>query len=458
MSAPAPSDPEADWSSAVRVREDPTLAQEIQERLGRSLGLRPVAVTDLLAPRRAFWRLAAPPVPVPADRQERMEIGRAWHRRFGTLLAGTGALEVRIRREGLVGRIDVLTDRPIEVKTSTMAVGADHLLEERPEYVEQLGMYCALVGGTRGRVVSLAVHDDRVDEVRTVEAAFHHPRGILDEMRHRAALLRSSWESRKPEGLPRCPFYDRGCEFRASSVCDCTGREEEPPSKILAGLADLRSDPEEDRRFQTVLVGTSLAGSGPVVARFREMIYPRRAYFERTQPLPPAEKWVSPLEAPPDAYARLVEAIETGPVGEVARRPSRTPEPEEEVAAFRGDPFLLRTSRARNPPRAEQLVARYPQYALELGFRCAVTGATQGRVFLTFERERAAPDEVHAFEIRFTSVTPFARRWRAQVQAFTRALAAGTPGELLPCPGWMYQTCAYRDACACDAGAGRSQR
>ena len=458
MSAPTPSGREVEWRSAVRAHEDPQLSQEIQERLGRSRGLRPVAVTDLIALRRAFWRLSAPPVPVPIDRQERMDVGRAWHRRLGSLLAGTGALEVRIRREGLVGRIDVLTDRPIEVKTSTMAVGAEHLLEDRPEYVEQLGMYCALVGRPQGRVIALAVHDGRVEAVRTVDATFRHPEEVLDEMQHRAARLRTSWASRSTDGLPRCPFYDRGCEFRTSSTCDCTGREEVPPSKILADLADLRPDPEEDRRLGAALADMPPPASESVVLRFREMIYPRRAYFERTRPPPPAKAWVSPLEAPPDAYTRLVEAIETGPVGEVARRSTLTSEPDEEVAAFRGDPFLVRSSRARIAPREEELVIRYPQYALELGFRCAVTGRARGRVFMMLERADAGRDQVHVFEIRFISVTPFARLWRGRVDAFARALTDGTPGELTPCPNWMYETCPYRDACACGADTGRSQR
>ena len=458
MTLPVPSSPEPDWSSVVRVREDGDLSHEIQGRLERSRGLRSVAVTDLLALRRAFWRLSAPPVPVSADRQERMEIGRAWHRRIGVVLAGAGALEVRVRREGLVGRIDALTDRPIEVKTSTMAVGADHLVEERPEYLEQLGMYCALVDGARGRIVSLAVHDDRVDDVRTVEVTFRHPAGILEEMQHRAALLRTSWESRKPDGLPRCPYFDRACEFRTASTCDCTGQEPHAPSKILDDIVRLHAVPEEDRRLRAAFGEPVPATMGPSIAHFRDMVYPRRAYFERTLPPPPEVEWVSRLESPPDAYARLVEAIETGPVGEVARRPSLAPAPEEEVTAFREDPFLVRSSRARNPPRAEELLARYPQYALELGFRCAVTGRTQGRVFLTFERVGPGPGPVRVYEIRFTSVTPFARLWRARVEAFARTLAIGTPGELTPCPGWMYGTCPYRETCACGGDEGRVQR
>lgn len=459
MPVPAPNGPEADWSSVVRTREDADLAREIQERIARSPGFRPVSVTDLLALRRAYWRLAAPPVPVPADRRERMEAGRAWHRRIGAVLAGTGALEVRIRRGGLVGRIDALTDRPIEVKTSSMAVGPDHLIEERPEYLEQLGMYCALVESVQGRIVSLAVHDDRVDDVRTVEVAFQDPAGILEQMHHRAALLRASWESRRSEGLPRCPFFDRGCEFRSSGTCDCTGQEAEPPSKILEGIDELRSVPEEDRRLRAEFGGPVAPASGPSVARFRDMIYPRRAYFERTSPLPTTGgEWVSPLDTPMDAYGRIVDAMETGPVGEVARRPSLTTTPEEEVAVFRGDPFLVRSSRARSPPRAEELSERYPQYALELGFRCAATGRTLGRVFMTFERVGPGPDELRVFELRFASVTPFSRLWRARLGAFARALATGDPRALTPCPGWMVETCAYRDRCACGDEAGRSQR
>lgn len=452
-----PGRPEADWQASVRVREDPLLGREVEERLARSRGTRPVGVTDLLALRRAFWRLSAPPVPVPPDREERMEIGRAWHRQLGALLAGTGALEVRVRREGIVGRIDVLTDRPIEVKTSTVAVGADHLLEERPEYLEQLGMYCALAERATGRVVSLGVHGGRADDVGVTDVSFRHPELLFEEMRHRADLLRTSWETRRPEGLPRCPFFDRGCEFRTSSTCDCTGEEEESPSRILADLAELRPDPAEDRRLRAAVHEMRVPALEASVDRFRDMVYPRLAYFERTRPLPAVE-WVSPFEVPPDAYARLVEAIESGPVGEVARLASRTPEPEEEVAAFRGDPYLVRPSRARSPPRPEDLVARFPQYALELGFRCAVTGRTRGRVFMTFERANTTPERVRVFEIGFASVTPFSRIWRARVTAFVRALSTGTFGELPPCPSWRFETCDYRDECACGGNMGRSQR
>ncbi len=458
MTSVEPSRTEVDWSDVARVREDPLLTREIGVRLGRSSGLRPVSVTDLLALRRAFWKLTAPPVPVPADRQERMEAGRAWHRQLGTVLAGNGALEVRVRREGVVGRIDVLADGPIELKTSTLAVGADHVLEERPEYVEQLGMYCALVGRGTGRVVSLAVHGDRVSDVRVVECRFHEPGRLFEEMRRHADLLRTSWKSRSPEGLPRCPFYDRGCEFRTSSTCDCTGQEEDPPSRILAGLAELRPYPEEDRRLSAALDREGAPAPGASVDRFRDMVYPRHAYFERTRPLAAPVEWVSPLEEPPDAYARLVEAIESGPLGEVARLASRVPEPGEEVAGFRGDPFLVRPSRARSPPPAGELLARFPQYALELGFRCAVTGRTQGRVFMTFERATSESERVRVFEVRFASVTPFARLWRARVEAFGRALATGSFGDLVPCPDWRFESCDYREACACGGNVGRSQR
>ncbi len=54
-------------------------------------------------------------------------------------------MEVRLRREGISCRIDLLSDVPVEIKTGTGSLPAD-LKVDRPEHVEQLAMYCALTG------------------------------------------------------------------------------------------------------------------------------------------------------------------------------------------------------------------------------------------------------------------------------------------------------------------------
>ena len=445
------------WAAAVRVREEPELARELWARLGPDAAVRSVGVTDLLALRRAYWRVIGPPVTVPEDRRVRMERGRFLHRTLGRILAREATLEVRVRQEGLVGRIDVLTDRPIEVKTTTHVVDAETLLAERPEYVEQLGMYCALVGIPNGRVLSLTVTEDgTVGEVRAAEVRFRHTEAIREEMRRRAALLRESWAGRTPDRLPRCPWFDRGCEFRAGPTCDCTGSETSASSPILAEVDSIAPAADFADHVARGLGERDPADRPPSIARFRNLIYPRRAYFERTRPLPP-DRAPAPRPAS-DVYARLVEAVEGGPVGEVARLPELALEPEEEVPAFRGWPYLLRTSQARRPPPAADLVARVPQYALELGFRCAATGHTQARAVVAYERAERESDALRVFRFDFDPITVFSRLWREREALFREALERGTPERLSPCPTWMVDDCPYRSECGCGADPTRSQR
>jgi hypothetical protein len=452
--------PEPDWRGGVTVREDPELGAELGRRLATASGEKALGVTDLLAPRRAFWRLTSPPVLVPADRQARLDAGRWLHRALGSVLASEGLLEVRVRRGGLVGRIDVLTDRPIEVKTTSLAVGPEELVSDRPEHVEQLAMYCALVSRSAGRLITVAAHDTTVHELRTVDVRFRDLSAISAEMARRAAQLRSGLASGRADGLPRCRWFDRGCEFQSEKVCDCTGREPDPPSVLLEEVGSLEGRPEVDRELTPRLSKELGSLEPPKIARFRDLIYPRRAYYERTEPARAVEEGGPREEAAvvSNLYGRLVEAVESGTVGEVARLPSRSEEPEEEVTAFRGTPYLLRTSRAWSAPRPQEILGRFPQYALDLGFRCATTGTHSGRVLVGFERAESPQDQLKVFELDFSPVTVLARLFRERVARFERALRDRSPATLEACPAWMYSDCPYRAECGCGAGPGRSQR
>lgn len=448
-----------DWRGAVTVREDPELGGELLRRLAQANDGRSLGVTDLLAPRCAFWRLTTPPVRVPAERQARLDTGRWLHRVVGSVVAPEGLLEVRVRRAGVVGRIDALTDRPIEVKTTSLTVEAADLVSDRPDQLEQLGMYCSLVGRSKGRLVMVAAHGATVHEVRTVDIQFRDLASLAAEMERRLTELRSALAHGQIDRLPRCRWFDRGCEFRSSKVCNCTGREADPPSRLLEEVSSLEGDPGFDRELAARLSKELRSLSPPEIPRFRDLVYPRRAYYDRIRPPSVAE------EGPPsnggsgsNLYARLVQAMESGPVGEVALLPYRTEEPEEPVAAFRGSPYLVRTSRGWSTPRPEEMVRQHPQYALELGFRCAATGTRSGRLLVGFERAEAPDERLKVFAFEFSPVTLFSRLFRERVDRFERAVRDRTPSALDACPGWMYSACPYRSECGCGSEPGRSQR
>jgi hypothetical protein len=459
MSLGAASSARQDWRSAVTVRIDSDLGAEFTHRLATTSGERSLGVTDLLATRRAFWRHTSPPIPLSTERQARVDAGRWWHQVVGSAIAPGALLEVRVRKAGVAGRIDALTDRPIEVKTASFALDPSELVSDRPDHVEQLGMYCALVGQPTGRLVTVVGQYPGVSEVRTTDIQFRDLGRMSAEMERRAVELRNALTQGRPDGLPRCRWFDRGCEFQSTGVCDCTGSEPDLPSVLLESVASLEARPEVDRELMSRLSEALASRRLPSILRFRELVYPRRAYFERTELTPPPEEEPPPERAPTsDLFGRLIEAVESGPVGEVYRLPYRSDAPEEEVAAFRGTPYLVRTSRAWAAPRAEEILERFPQYALELGFRCVTTGTRSARVLLGFERADSAEQRLKVYALDFSPVTVFARLFREGVASFERALRDQTPAALAACPGWMYDDCPYRARCGCGSETGRSQR
>jgi hypothetical protein len=453
-----PSRAESGWQSAVSVREDVELARELLERLPPRTAFRAMSVTSLVSPRQAYWRAIGPPPPVDPERQLRLEVGRAFHRRLGVALSSEGALEVRVRRGGVVGRIDLLSDVPVEVKTSASSVGAGQLPDARPEQVEQLAMYCALTDRGSGRLLTFVTENDAVGPVQAVDIRFGEPATLRLEMQCRAEALRRSWVEHRASGLPPCRWFGRGCEFQEASVCDCTGQEPVSTSRLLAEVQQITERVDVSDRIASRLRGIPRSPEPPTLERFRDLLYPRRTYFERTMPAPVVPRPPSdPLE-PPDLYGRITEAVESGPLGEVARLPSTLAEPEEEVGGFRGAPYLVRTSRRRDRATPTGLLDRNPQYALELGFRCVATGTASARLVLGQEYGEEGPGQLQAFEFHFAPSSVFARMWRERERLLASALRSRTPEALPPCPEWMYSGCPYRSECGCGGSGTRSQR
>lgn len=439
------------WESVVSVREDSLLEQELLGRLQKGTGLRSVGVTDLVSLRRAYYRTVGPAVPIPPARQARLDQGRSVHRALGARLAREGILEARVRRDGLVGRIDILSDLPIEVKTSSGLVSPSELRAERPDHIEQLGMYCGLVDRPVGRLLTLVASPDKTAEVQAVDVAFRSPARIREEMRRRANLLRTAWKESRVDGLPRCPWFGKGCEYEEAAVCACTGDESRPPVPLTDEVETLTERDDVRDRIRSELSSPSLSKDEVFVRRFRDILYPRRAYFERTAPAPVSPEAVSAPALEPDLYARLSEAVESGSPGEVARLPARSSEPEEEVVGFRGRPLLLRTSRAWARFREDEVVSRSPQYALDLGLRCAVTGTSSGLLVVGFERAQSDRDRLQVLELRFSSLTPFSRMFRERDQGLADAIRDRAPHQLASCPEWMTTDCPYRSECGCGA-------
>jgi hypothetical protein len=441
----------------IRLTDDPARASELSDRLPSPSEPRAVSVSDLLAPRRAFWRRLRGPAPVPLDRQVQLERGRAWHRQLGDAIASDGTLEVRVRRDGLSARIDLLADVPVEIKTGASPPDG-RPPEDWPDQVEQLAIYCVLVGSSVGRLAHLELHEDGPPTLSVGDLRFRGLDAVGAEVVSRQEELRSALATGRPDRLARCRWFDLGCEYRAAGVCTCRGDETRERSSIASRLERRTPRPELAARWAEALGARSIPTSRPP-AHFRDLLNPRRAYFDRTTGRPPAAFPSRPPSAPIDVYERTLAALERGPIGEVHRLAADAEAPEEEVLAWRGSPCLVRSSRVRPRLTADDVKGRFPQYLVDLGFRCAATGTTEGTIVVGYEPATPGELAVQVFRVELTGGgAPFATAGRARRAALDGAVRRGAPAELPGCPAWMATSCPYRDVCGCATDAARSQR
>jgi hypothetical protein len=434
--------------AAVRARADLDLAEELDRRLAHPAGPRPVHVTQLLEPRAAYYRLLHP-VPVAPAVAERRYRGRLRHEQIERLLAAPEDRELRIVRDGIVGQIDLFRGRPTEVKTTGAVPSAATLGRERPHYVDQLGMYCALTDVTEGRlVVAGPAAGAGPPRVVVVDCRFEGLDAVRRGMGESARSWREALARRDPAGLPACPWFERGCEFRRAGVCSCTGREPEAPDRPSSHLFATLPDEDAARSLAALLPQGDEDGSDTAVHSYRELLYPRRAYYERTE-APDAEAVVAP-PAPSDEgslYRAIQGALEAEPSDGLLRQAAGPPAPEERVVLFRGDPLLLRSTRSRRPPRPEELARSTSAPVLELGLRCAALGRPEG--WLVMAHEMLAPDEdpVRVYRLRFDPLTSWTGELAARCERFSTALRERRPEALDACPEWMMAGCPYASRC-----------
>ncbi len=441
------------WVASVRVVPVESVRAELVERAEAGLPTRSVWVTDLVDLRSAYWRATAPIAPTP-ERAEVLAGGRELHHVVEKALAAPRYLEVRTSREGIVGQIDLFEEHPTELKTTAPLPPLEGLASSRPGYFEQLGMYCALVDRPEARLILVDGHDPAAPAVAVLDCRYEPLSAILTAMRERAGRLRAALDRRDPAGLPGCPWFHRGCEFRSAGVCACTGEEPPGDRAIRDTLRSVEPRPDEAELLRSRLVEVLARDVDDSVRRFRDLLYPRRAYFERTRPLPEAAPAApSPREG---LYWFLTDLLESGPAGEVTRVPTLTGEPEESVGCFRGDPYLLRTSRAWEVIPTAQLATRSPQYLLDLGLRCAALERSGGWLIVGYERAPAWGDRLRVYRVDFDPFLPIAEMARERSRALRTAIADRDPSHLPTCPGWMYDGCPYAPGCGCGGAAARS--
>ncbi|MGB6873442.1 MAG: PD-(D/E)XK nuclease family protein, partial [Dehalococcoidia bacterium] len=380
----------------------------------------------------------------PLEKQQLMWAGTGFHKTFGSAVSSEEYLEQFVETEGIVGKIDIYEKIPVEVKTTSTPIGTKDLLQYRPTYIEQLGMYCAMVNAHEGEIIIYQRQGEESPSTSPLviyHVTFPDLEAIREEMRQRRDLLVQALISNDPSNLPVCPWLKRQCDY--SQVCDCA-TSSVPASHEIAELAgEIYVDSTTCEQLLS-----KMAGSQPSqLFRINDIVFPRKAYFERL-------KLSEGVREEKEEYLRsmdergfldaLRDSLRYGAPGEAQRIPVKHAPLADLVQIWQNLPTILRDPKFSSLVERERLPRAFPHYFLRLGFNCALTENTKGRLLLYYVKVPREDAKLMVYDVNFRNLNAVKAEALRRLGLLEKATS---PLQLPKCPSWMCSYCDYRLEC-----------
>jgi len=408
-----------------------------------------ISVTDLINLKQAYFKRKYPEIVPPLEKQQLMWAGTGFHKIFGSAVSSEEYLEQFVEAEGIVGKIDIYENIPIEVKTTSTLVSTGDLAKYRPTYVEQLGIYCAMVNSTQGKIIVYQRHDSAVSPQAPLiayQVTFPDLEAIREEMRRRRELLVQALISNDPSNLPICAWFNRGCDY--SEVCDCKTSSVPLSHKI----AELAGQIQIDESTCQQLLDKLAKPQPSQLFRTNDLVFPRKAYFKRAKPQEIAIDQGLPQEKEEHLRSMdelgfldaLRDALRYGAPGEVERIPIQHRLLADLVQVCQNLPTILRDPKFYSLVERERLPWTFPHYFLRLGFECALTDHPQGRLLLYYAKVPREDAKLMVYDVTFRNLNAVKAETWQRIELLEKATS---PLQLPKCPSWMCPYCDYQFEC-----------
>ena len=408
-----------------------------------------ISVTDLLNLKQAYFKRKHPEIVPSLERQQLMWAGTGFHKVFGSAVSSEEYLEQFVEAEGIVGKIDIYEKIPVEVKTTSTLIETKDLLQYRPTYVEQLGMYCAMVNAREGEII---IYQRQVEEspstspLLAYHITFPDLEAIRVEMRRRRDLLVQALISNDPSSLPVCPWFNKRCDY--SQVCDC----ETTLVPASYEIAELAGEIHIDSMTCEQLLTKMAAPQPSQVFRINDVVFPRKAYFERlkSQEITLGEE----VREEKGEYLRsmdergflgaLRDLLRYGVPGEAQRIPVRHTLLADLVQIWQNSPTIVRDPKFSSLVERERLPWTFTHYFLRLGFECALTDYSKGRLLLYYTKVPTEDAKLMVYDVTFRNLNTIKTEALHRVELLEKA---ASPLQLPRCPSWMCPYCDSRFEC-----------
>ncbi len=427
--------------------------RSVKDALMRSLKARRapyrISVTDLLNLKQAYFKRKYPEITPPLEKQQLMWAGTGFHKTFGSAVSSEEYLEQFVEADGIVGKIDIYEKIPVEVKTTSTALDTKNLLQYRPTYIEQLGMYCAMVNAHEGQIIIYQRLPEAMPSTPPLvvyHVTFPDLEAIRREMRRRRDLLVQALIDNDPTNLPVCPWLNKNCDY--SQVCDCA------TSTVPASheIADLASELYLDSTTCDQLLNKMANGQPSQLFAINDIVFPRKAYFERLRLQEPPSSEETREEK--EEYLRsmdergfldeLRDSLYFGAPGEAQRIPVKQASLSDLVRTWENVPTILRDPKFCSLVERERLPRTFPHYFLRLAFDCALTDNSRGRLLLYYVRVPKEDAKLMVYDVSFRNLNAIKGEALRRLQLLEKATS---PLELPKCPSWMCPYCDHKFEC-----------
>jgi hypothetical protein len=420
-----------------------TVKDELSKAIAQQRARRRISVTDLVNPRQAFFRWTHPEIQPSPEKLQAMLSGTGFHELFGKAVSTEEFVEQFVEMDRIVGKIDIYEEVPAELKTTGFI--PDDILAARPAYIDQLGMYCTMVGKAKGRLLLYRrAQYGREPMLKAFEVAFTDLDAVAREMRRRRDLLEAALAQEDPSGLPRCEWFNLNCDYEGICGCETAepmGRVVPRDSIEIEELAPLAAQLSEQLR-ETPEPRTPFT--------LNDLVFPRKAAYQRQATDEEESAEDAALEARLAQLERegfkgaLYKAIRFGVPGSFARIPLRLRDLQGTLQTYRGTPTLLRATKIRQMVERDRLAEIFSHYFDRLAFECALSRQRKGRVILYYEA--LAGEKFMVYDIWFRNLDQIL----AEADRRLTLLESGAPpSELPPCPAWMAKFCRFAPGCGC---------
>jgi hypothetical protein len=422
-----------------------TLKEELTAAVMGQSARRRISVTDLVNPRQAFFRWTHPEVQPSPDRAQFMLAGTGFHDLFGRTVSTEEFVEQFVEYEGIVGKVDIYEDVPVELKTT--GSNPDAPGAARAPYIDQLGMYCTMTGARSGRLLLYRREQfGRQPVLRAFRVEFPDLSSIRSEMLRRRDMFREALDRNDPGDLPQCEWFGRNCDY--AEICHC---DTAPvvPRVVPPDGSRIERDTAVEAKFLEQL---SPSYDRPAGFRLNDLVFPRKAAFERQvtdedeEPNSAVEVRLRELERQ-GFRGTLYKALRFGIPGAFKTHPVKLRTLTDRVGMFRDVPTLMRVTKFREMVERDRLPQLMGHYFDRLAFECALSGRDRGRLVLYYE---VLGEKFMVYDVGFKDVTAVT----AEADRRLGLLESGAaPSELPACPTWMFKFCRYRDRCGCGDAA-----